>query len=149
MVILWTNLDGERVEPSPTRNAVGGSGSKEQRVSVALKPLLPRLFLPLIVIPNAVTADNRSSISSAARSTTIESPSSLISNSTTPTGSSADVSPLPYDNPQLVVVQSLHLDNKVQVARLKSIQKPTAPAVTTRLPLASKEQNKLPIYFGN
>ena len=83
MVILWTNLEGEKIEPSPTAErpvVLDGSRrdngqqqalSLKRRVQVALKPSLPSLFLPLIKsdrsspLPNATeTVTNRSSPSS-------------------------------------------------------------------------------------
>ncbi len=62
MVILWTNLEGDKLEPSPTaavtpagddRSHNGDGGQPQGRlkrrvVQVALKPSLPPLFLPLI-----------------------------------------------------------------------------------------------------
>ena len=49
MVILWTNIEGEKVEPSATRhgvNPVRPAMGLKRRVQVALKPSLPSLFLP-------------------------------------------------------------------------------------------------------
>ena len=56
MVILWTNLEGDKVEPSPTRTDDVGPDPRgvrpamglKRRVQVALKPSLPSLFLPLV-----------------------------------------------------------------------------------------------------
>ena len=55
MVILWTNLEGERNEPSATAsttnngtNVRGGEKSKKSSNKVAVKPELPPLYLPLI-----------------------------------------------------------------------------------------------------
>jgi len=61
MVILWTNLEGERVEPSPTSGSSSSgtatSGSKVKKVGgVAVKPSLPALHLPLIKTADCLLA---------------------------------------------------------------------------------------------
>lgn len=58
MVILWTNLEGEKLEPSPTAPVAGSNGGPpppeplKRRVQVAVRPSLPSLFLPLIHQPD-------------------------------------------------------------------------------------------------
>ena len=64
MVILWTNLEGERVEPSPTSGSSSSgtdeSGSKAKKTGgVAVKPLLPALHLPLIKTADSLLAPQR------------------------------------------------------------------------------------------
>lgn len=63
-MILWTNLEGERVEPSPTSGSTSTgtvtSGSKGKKVGgVAVKPSLPALHLPLIKTADSVLAPQR------------------------------------------------------------------------------------------
>lgn len=160
MVILWTNLDGDKNEPSPTKS----------RIKVALKPQLPSLFLPLVVHTTAAAAsssggDSRSIASSAAdrRSASIADPFESAPASSTGSNDaeqqltsccSVDGSPPPQSPPQRIVVQSGFLAHDVGQVRLLAdpVTKPSAPQVAHPPPKPHQPTNtnnsKLPTHYG-
>ena len=138
MVILWSNLDGDKIEPSPTKVSNGSTGSKN-RIKVALKPQLPSLFLPLI----RNSSSGACSVSSTAPTTSInavESPSSLASSCVT-AHDSTDSSPVPDDAPQIVVIQSGFLSHDIGFVRYDPIP---ITSSTSRPQLCGK----LPTHYG-
>lgn len=158
MVILWTNLEGEKVEPSPTaqrpasehggRSNNGGQLSLKRRVQVALKPSLPSLFLPLVK-PN----NNSSSDSSNNGRVVTYSPGPTTDSVSLP--SSLDSSPtLADDDPlRLVVIRlgDLSPDSGV-VIQFEPTPSPSVafdPVRPTTLPAQRAQPPKtLPIIYG-
>ena len=153
MVILWTNLDGEKVEPSPTaaartstsnddgRNSLGQL-SLRKRVQVALKPSLPSLFLPLIK-PSGGGRSAEEAHSPAPNTDSVSLPSSLDSS---PTLSDAS-------DPHLVVVRSgdLSPDSGVLIQYDSSPSPSSVPSNLTRpttLPAQRLKPKALPIIYG-
>lgn len=140
MVILWTNLEGEKVEPSPTaqrpapehgRNNSNGQLSLKRRVQVALKPSLPSLFLPLIK-PNDNNSPGTDSVSL---------PSSLDSSPTLPDD----------DLLRLVVIQSRDLspDSGVVIQYEPTPSVLVSPVRPATLPAQrTKPPKTLPIIYG-
>lgn len=124
MVILWTNLEGERAEPNATAErpaAPDGAGqaSLKRRVQVALKPSLPSLFLPLAAGKPASNTDSASL------------PSSL-----------DDGSSSPDEDARLVVIRAGDLSPDSGV--LVHYDEPSS-RVTSSKPRATKT---LPIVYG-
>lgn len=152
MVILWTNLEGEKVEPSPTaqrpapdggrsNSSNGGQLSLKRRVQVALKPSLPSLFLPLIK-PNNGSQTTTENHSPGPNTDSVSLPSSLDSSPT-----------LPDDDLRLVVIRSGDLSPDsgvlIQFEPTPSPSIPTDPARPTTLPAQrSKPPKTLPIIYG-
>jgi len=155
MVILWTNLEGEKVEPSPTaqrpasehggRSNNGGQLSLKRRVQVALKPSLPSLFLPLVKQPNNSSDSNGHVVAYSPGPTTdsVSLPSSLDSSPT-----------LPDDDPlRLVVIRlgDLSPDSGV-VIQFEPTPSPSVafdPVRPTALPAQRAQPPKtLPIIYG-
>ncbi|XP_057371397.1 actin-binding LIM protein 1-like isoform X3 [Daphnia carinata] len=154
MVILWTNLEGEKVEPSPTsqrpipehgRNNSNGQLSLKRRVQVALKPSLPSLFLPLIK-PNDESSNGRAAsetYSPGANTDSVSLPSSL------------DSSPTLADDDllRLVVIRSRDLSPDsgvlIQYEPTPSPSVPVNPVRPTTLPAQrAKPPKTLPIIYG-
>ncbi|XP_045024808.1 actin-binding LIM protein 1 isoform X1 [Daphnia magna] len=154
MVILWTNLEGEKVEPSPTsqrpipehgRNNSNGQLSLKRRVQVALKPSLPSLFLPLIK-PNDENSNGRAAsetYSPGANTDSVSLPSSLDSSPTLPDD----------DLLRLVVIRSRDLSPDsgvlIQYEPTPSPSVPVNPVRPTTLPAQrAKPPKTLPIIYG-
>lgn len=141
MVILWTNLEGEKIEPSPTADrpvVLDGSRrdgqqqalSLKRRVQVALKPSLPSLFLPLIKSDRSSPPPNRSS------------PSSLDSSPIAPTTDDSDDS----DSRTLTVhVGDLSPDSGIYV-RFDPTPTPAPPSRPASRP--PPPPKTLPIVYG-
>lgn len=147
MVILWTNLDGEKVEPSPTAAARttstdgernnSGQLSLKKRVQVALKPSLPSLFLPLIKSSGRAEEPH----SPAPNTDSVSLPSSLDSSPT-----------LSDDDARIVVIRAGDLSPDsgvlIQYDSSPSPSVPSNPTRPTTLPAQRLKPKALPIIYG-
>lgn len=148
MVILWTNLEGEKIEPSPTaeRPVVldasrrdghqqhQGALSLKRRVQVALKPSLPSLFLPLVKSSSPTPPKTETSHSS---------PSSLDE-------LDGDSSPIEDDNDRTLTavhVGDLSPDSGIYV-RFDPTPTPAPPSRPVSRP-PPPPQKTLPIVYGS
>ena len=137
MVILWTNLEGEKLEPSPTavvapdggRPNAGQHSGLKRRVQVALKPSLPSLFLPII---------NPSSPEEST-SNIPDPPDDLVS----------DVAD-EEEEPELFVIRTSDIsspDSGVLV-HYDSPVAPPPPSSTSPAPSSKSLSKKLPVIYG-